>query len=317
MQPERWQQISGIFKSALELEPEERAAYVAAECGADDGLRREVERLIDSHNQADKENFIDSPAVAGVAPLLVSESSDAEVTTDRLEAGQQLSHYRIIQKLGAGGMGEVYLAEDTLLDRTVALKILPADVAFDKPRMQRFKQEAKLASSLNQPNILTIFEFGDTGSLHFIASEYVDGSTLREYLRGRQLKLPEIMDISTQVVAALDAAHEAKIVHRDIKPENIMVRRRDLVVKVLDFGLAKLTEKRASQASGRFDSEVNTEPLSGRCLGPWWAPSITCLRNKRRDCLLTSAAIFGAAASSYMKWSPAACHSPVSPAVIR
>ena len=261
MQPERWQQISGIFKSALAMEPEERAAYVAAECGADDALRREVERLIDSHNQADKENFIDSPAVAGVAPLLVSENSDAEVTTDRLEAGQQLSHYRIIQKLGAGGMGEVYLAEDTLLDRTVALKILPADVAFDKPRMQRFKQEAKLASSLNQPNILTIFEFGDTGSLHFIASEYVDGSTLRECLRGRQLKLPEIIDISTQVVAALDAAHEAKIVHRDIKPENIMVRRRDLVVKVLDFGLAKLTEKAPTQTSAQSNSEVNTALL--------------------------------------------------------
>ena len=261
MQPERWQQISGIFKSALAMEPEERAAYVAAECGADDGLRREVERLIDSHNQADKENFIDSPAVAEVAPLLVSENSDAEVATDRLEARQQLSHYRIIRKLGAGGMGEIYLAEDTLLDRTVALKILPADVAFDKPRMQRFKQEAKLASSLNQPNILTIFEFGDTDSLHFIASEYVDGATLREHLRGKQLKLPEIIDISTQVVAALDAAHEAKIVHRDIKPENIMVRRRDLVVKVLDFGLAKLTEKAPTQPSAQSNSEVNTALL--------------------------------------------------------
>ena len=261
MQPERWQQISGIFKSALALEPEKRAAYVAAECGADDALRREVERLIESHHLADKENFIDSPAVEEVAPLLVSENSNAEVIKDRLEARQQLGHYRIIRKLGAGGMGEVYLAEDTRLDRTVALKILPADVAFDKPRMQRFKQEAKLASSLNQPNILTIFEFGDTDSLHFIASEYVDGSTLREYLRGRQLKLPEIIDIGTQLVAALDTAHEAKIVHRDIKPENIMVRRRDLVVKVLDFGLAKLTEKTSTQASGRFDSEVNTELL--------------------------------------------------------
>ena len=261
MQPERWQQISGIFKSALAMEPEERAAYVAAECGADDALRREVEQLIESHHQAEKENFIDSPAVAEVAPLLVSENSDAEVTTDRLEAGQQLSHYRIIQKVGAGGMGEVYLAEDTLLDRTVALKILPADVASDKSRMQRFKQEAKLASSLNQPNILTIFEFGDTDSLHFIASEYVDGATLREYLRGRQLKLPEIIDISTQVVAALDAAHEAKIVHRDIKPENIMVRRRDLVVKVLDFGLAKLTEKAPTQSSAQSNSEVNTALL--------------------------------------------------------
>src|SRR5260221_6282327 len=115
-------------------------------------------------------------------------------------------------------MGEVYLAEDTRLDRSVALKILPADVASDQRRMQRFKQEAKLASSLNQPNILTIFEFGDTESLHFIASEYVDGATLRERLIRSPAKLPEIIDISAQVVAALDASHEAKILHRDIQP---------------------------------------------------------------------------------------------------
>jgi serine/threonine protein kinase len=261
MQPERWQQISGIFKSALALEPEERAAYVAAECGADDSLRRDVELLIESHQQADEKDFINSPAVGEVAPLLIVEDSEAEASKDTLESGQELSHYRIIKKLGAGGMGEVYLAEDTRLDRTVALKILPADVASDKRRMQRFKQEAKLASSLNQPNILTIFEFGDTESLHFIASEYVDGATLRERLGKSPVKLPEIIDISVQVAAALDAAHEAKIVHRDIKPENIMVRRRDGVVKVLDFGLAKLTEKTSGQSVGRSDSQVNTELL--------------------------------------------------------
>jgi serine/threonine protein kinase len=261
MQPERWRQISGIFRSALALEPEERSAYVAAQCGADESLRREVELLIESHRKADNENFIKLPAVAEVAPLLVSEDSEAEVSKDRFEKEQQVSHYRIIKKLGAGGMGEVYLAEDTRLDRIVALKILPANVASDKRRMQRFKQEAKLASSLNQPNILTIFEFGDTDSLHFIASEYVDGATLRDHLRGRQLKLPELIDISTQVVAALDAAHEAKIVHRDIKPENIMVRRRDGVVKVLDFGLAKLTEQNPGQSSGPTNSKVNTELL--------------------------------------------------------
>jgi serine/threonine protein kinase len=262
MQPERWQRISGIFKSALALEPAERAAYVAGQCGADESLRREVERLIESHHQADSENFIASPAVAEGAPLLVREDNEVQVSKDRLENGQQVGHYHVIKKLGAGGMGEVYLAEDTRLDRTVALKILPADVASDKQRMQRFKQEAKLASSLNQPNILTIFEFGDTESLHFIASEYVDGATLREHFRDSQLKLPEIIDISAQVVAALDVAHEAKIVHRDIKPENIMIRRRDRVVKVLDFGLAKLTEKAPPRQSvGRSDSEVNTQML--------------------------------------------------------
>jgi serine/threonine protein kinase len=258
MQPERWQQVSGIFKSALALEPEKRVAYVAAQCGADESLRLDVERLIEAHQQANNDNFIDLPAVAEVAESLFPEDSEVK---DRLEKEQRISHYRIIRKLGAGGMGEVYLAEDTQLDRIVALKILPADVAFDKRRMQRFKQEAKLASSLNQPNILTIFEFGDIDALHFIASEYVDGSTLRDQLHDRKLKLPEIIDISIQVIAALDAAHEARIVHRDIKPENIMVRRRDRVVKVLDFGLAKLTEKTSGQSTAHSDTEANTELL--------------------------------------------------------
>ena len=261
MQPERWQKISGIFKSALALEPEKRSAYVAAECGADDSLRREVERLIESHHQADKENFIDLPAAAEAAPLLVSPDEEEEDSKDRLENGQQVSYYRVIRKLGEGGMGQVYLAEDTRLNRTVALKILPADVASDKRRMQRFKQEAKLASSLNQPNILTIFEFGDLDSLHCIASEYVDGTTLRVYLSGAPVKLPDMIDLTTQVLAAVDAAHEAGIVHRDIKPENIMVRRRDKVVKVLDFGLAKLTEKKSEHSAGRSDTEANTELL--------------------------------------------------------
>jgi hypothetical protein len=142
-------------------------------------------------------------------------------------------------------MGEVYLAKDLRLERTIALKVLSADVSSDKRRMQRFRQEAKVASSLNQPNILTIFEFGEVDGLTFLATEFIDGETLRDYLRGKRLKLPETLDIAIQVLAALDAAHEARIVHRDIKPENVMIRRRDRVVKVLDFGLAKLTEKRS------------------------------------------------------------------------
>ena len=260
MQPERWQQISGIFKSAIALEPEKRAAYVAAQCGPDEALRQEVEKLIGSHQKADQADFINSPAVEEVAPLLVPEDNEGEVDKDRLEKGQQVNHYLILQKIGAGGMGEVYLATDTRLDRTMALKILPAEVASDQRRMLRFKQEAKIVSSLNQPNILTIYEFGEADSLHFIAMEFIDGDTLRYRLSTTKLSLPELLDIAIQVTAALDAAHEARIVHRDIKPENIMLRTRDAVVKVLDFGLAKLSEAPAS-SSGPTDTEANTAVL--------------------------------------------------------
>jgi serine/threonine protein kinase len=156
-------------------------------------------------------------------------------------------------------MGDVYLARVTRLDRTVALKILPPDISGDKRRMQRFRQEAKVASSLNQPNILTVYEFGEAGGLTFLATEFVDGETLREQLRGKKkLKLVDILEINIQVLAALDAAHEASIVHRDIKPENVMIRWRDHVVKVLDFGLAKVTEKRPSVLKSEY-SEAATE----------------------------------------------------------
>ena len=243
MNPERWQQISRIFNSALSLDGEARDAYVAGQCGSDESLRVEVEKLIASHQQASKENFIGGHAAEHAAELLLS---DDEPETTGLTNGQQLGSYVILKKLGAGGMGEVYLAKDSRLDRTVALKVLSPDVSSDKRRMQRFRQEAKVASSLNQPNILTIYEFGEVNALTFLATEFIDGQTLRDYLREKQLKLPEILDIVIQVLAALDAAHEANIAHRDIKPDNVMIRRRDHVVKVLDFGLAKVTEKRPS-----------------------------------------------------------------------
>src|SRR5712691_7743771 len=159
-----------------------------------------------------------------------------------LSAHTTLSHYRIISKIGAGGMGEVYLAEDTKLGRKVALKILPADVASDQKRMQRFVQEAKSASALNHPNIITIHEIDHTHSVHFIATEFIDGDTLRQRIQRTPMKLSEALDVAIQIASALSAAHAASIMHRDIKPENIMLRR-DGIVKVLDFGLAKPTER--------------------------------------------------------------------------
>jgi len=257
LNPERWQQISRIFKSAISLDPEARNTYVAGQCGSDDSLRAEVEKLIASHQQASEEDFIGGMAAEAAAPLLVVVEDEAGPPQRTLNNGQQFGSYVILDALGAGGMGEVYLARDTRLDRTVALKILPPDITTDKRRMQRFRQEAKVASSLNQPNILTVFEFGEVGGLTFLATEFVDGETLRDHLRGKKkLKLVEILDINIQVLAALDAAHEARIVHRDIKPENVMIRRRDHVVKVLDFGLAKVTEKRSSK--GEEESEAAT-----------------------------------------------------------
>ena len=257
MTPERWHQVSRIFKSAISLDGEARAVYVAEQCGTDDSLRSEVEKLIASHRQASDENFIAGQAADVGAVLLAAEIEEQQ---PRLTKGQQLGSYVILDRLGAGGMGEVYLAKDSRLERTVALKVLSPDISADKRRMQRFRQEAKVASSLNQPNILTIFEFGDIDGLTFLATESIEGKTLRDYLHRQRLKLPEILDITGQILAALEAAHEAHIVHRDIKPENVMIRQRDHVVKVLDFGLAKVTEKRSRALTGQeLDSEAATE----------------------------------------------------------
>jgi serine/threonine protein kinase/Flp pilus assembly protein TadD len=171
-----------------------------------------------------------------------------------LSTNSTLSHYRIVSKIGAGGMGEVYLAQDTKLDRKVALKILPTDVAAHPDRMKRFVQEAKSASALNHPNIITIYEIEQIDSVNFIATEFIDGETLRQRLKNGPLKLGEVLDVAAQIASALSAAHAAGIVHRDIKPENIMLRR-DGIVKVLDFGLAKLTERVSPDS---VDSEAPT-----------------------------------------------------------
>ncbi len=174
-----------------------------------------------------------------------------------LSPGTKLGRYEIRAQLGAGGMGEVYLAQDTKLDRKVALKVLPAEVAADRSRMNRFVQEAKAASALNHPNIITIYEIEQIDSVNFIATEYIAGTTLRQRMKNAPLKLGEILDVAAQIANALTSAHAATIVHRDIKPENIMLRR-DGIVKVLDFGLAKLTLTRV-----------------------WlWVPLLTCRRSK-------------------------------------
>ncbi|HEU4837320.1 MAG TPA: protein kinase [Pyrinomonadaceae bacterium] len=259
MKPERWQQVSRIFKSAISLDDGARSAYVVGQCGSDEALRAEVEKLLESYRKANAGNFMDGVAAEDAASLLLGEN-ELEPEPRTLTPEQQFGSYKILDSLGSGGMGEVYRARDTRLDRIVALKVLSPGISLDKRRMQRFRQEAKVASSLNQPNILTVYEFGEVDGLTFIAAEFVDGQTLRTRLHESRLKLGEILDITIQILSALDAAHEARIVHRDIKPENVMIRRRDGLVKVLDFGLAKTTEKKVAPEAAEAATQLKTAP---------------------------------------------------------
>ena len=233
MTPERWQRVDEIFQAAIELKAEERPAFVGRTCADDGELRREVESLITADEQG--LSFVDEPAFQVAASLLATGEP-------QLVEGQSISHYEIIGPIGRGGMGEVYLAKDKLLNRRVALKLLPADYTKLKDRLRRFQQEAQAASALNHPNILTIYELGQVDGQQFIATEFVEGETLRQRLKRAPLTQSETLDIAIQMASALSAAHRAGIVHRDIKPENIMLRP-DGYVKVLDFGLAKLTQQ--------------------------------------------------------------------------
>jgi serine/threonine protein kinase len=176
---------------------------------------------------------------------------------EMLTANSNLSHYRIISKIGKGGMGEVYLAHDTKLNRRVALKVLPAELISNRERLYRLEQEARAASALNHPNIITIHEIGADADTHFIVTEFIEGETLRQRLQTARVGTADTLNIATQIAAALDAAHRGGIVHRDIKPENVMLRA-DGLVKVLDFGLAKLTEKQEGESS---DSQTPTRAL--------------------------------------------------------
>jgi serine/threonine protein kinase len=183
-----------------------------------------------------------------------------------IPSGTKLGRYEIRSKLGEGGMGEVYLARDRKLDRKVALKILPAEVAANRDRMRRFVQEAKAASALNHPNIITIYEIDESGATHFIATEFIEGETLRDRLRHSPPDLPQALDLANQVAAALAAAHKAGIIHRDIKPENIVVGSDDHV-KVIDFGLAKLVQPRASEFDSSTPTALQNKTESGTIMG--------------------------------------------------
>src|SRR5262245_3193711 len=189
-------------------------------------------------------------------------------------AGTRFDRYEIISPLGAGGMGQVYLARDTRLERKVALKLLLEERTKDDQRLLRFEQEARAASALNHPNIITIYEIGDFDSTHFIATEFIEGMTLRKILAEGKMPTIVALDVAIQIASALSAAHEAGIIHRDIKPENVMLRR-DGIVKVLDFGLAKLTEEGQGDKETRGPGEnspLATDPGTVMGTATYMAP---------------------------------------------
>src|SRR5438270_7049901 len=257
MKPERWQQVNDLFQSAAERAPEERATFLDQGCHGDEGLRREVESLLASYARA--ENFIESPAFEVAPELLTNDRAGALV-------GKVIGHYRIESLIGVGGMGEVYLARDERLGRKVALKLLPERLTVDETQLSRFKTEARSASALNHPNILTVYEIGAEGNRQFIATEFIEGMTLRASLACGRMNLHAALEIAVQVASALAAAHDAGVVHRDIKPENIMLRP-DGYAKVLDFGIAKLTEQRPASDHYEVGTTAVLQTQPGLVLG--------------------------------------------------
>ncbi len=255
MDAERYKKIDEVFDVALELEAGERAVYLQQICGSDTELRREVEALFEARSAVG--NFIQTPAFEEAARDLADHQPQTLI-------GHFIKHYKILALAGRGGMGEVYIAEDTQLGRNVALKILPPQFTREAERIARFQRESRSASALNHPNIITIHEIGHDRNTHFIVTEYIEGDTLRKKIRDGKLSLKETVEITLQIASALEAAHSAGIIHRDIKPENIMIRR-DGYVKVLDFGLAKLTEKRKSDP--RLQNELNLSTGTGVVMG--------------------------------------------------
>src|SRR5437016_67446 len=239
MTPARLQTIEEIFHAALDQEPDKIGAFLDTACEGDDVLRRNVEALLSSHQRAGA--FIETP-VPGIAARII-ENGQAD-----LLVGRTIGHYQISKRIGSGGMGEVYLATDVRAGRKAALKLLPMRFTGDAERLKRFQQEAHAVVALNHPNILTVYEIGEDHSTHYIASELIEGETLRQRLMRGRMEVGEAIDVAIQVASALAAAHEAGIVHRDIKPENIMLRP-DGYVKVLDFGIAKLAESAFAEAT--------------------------------------------------------------------
>src|SRR5262249_52744785 len=257
MTPARLQTTEEIFHAALDQEPDQISTFLDRACGGDELLRRNVEALLASHQQA--VSFIETPAASFATRIIQNGQAD-------LLVGHTIGHYKLSERIGAGGMGDVYLAIDIIAGRKAALKLLPAHFTSDAERLKRFQQEARAVVALNHPNILTVYEIGEDHSIHYIASELIEGETLRQRLKRGPKQLNEAVDIAIQVAGALAAAHQSGIVHRDIKPENIMLRP-DGYVKVLDFGIVKLAEQELPITMPRDEALLLVETNLGSILG--------------------------------------------------
>jgi TolB-like protein/Tfp pilus assembly protein PilF len=268
MTPARFQTIEEIFLAALEQEPDQISAFLDTACEGDEVLRREVEALLASDQRAGR--FIERSTVGLATKIIENGQADSLV-------GQTFGHYKISKRIGSGGMGEVYLASDLTAGRQAALKLLPMRFTGEAERLKRFQQEAHAVVALNHPNILTVYEIGEDHSIHYIASELIEGETLRQRLTRGRMQLGEAVDIAIQVASALTAAYQARIVHRDINPENIMLRP-DGYVKVLDFGIAKLAEQEVPLTTPKDEALLLVETNLGSILGtvPYMSPEQAC-----------------------------------------